>query len=296
MGEQKKIIFVNSFKGGTGKTTLSLAHCIDDLFHVHAYENVIYLDLDILGTATSYLFEEGKLPEEKSFDKTGETQEIELKSKSTGEIGTLHTGYLSAEMKKSSNYGEPYFLHHQKVLEEIFIKRITDFIDDRVKENVSSLIVVDCAPGFGEIEQRVLADCYKKKRAEIEEEYLVTLDSAHVKKCIQALIEHDAAAEITKRNICMVVNDVQNYCGYLIGEGSDDMEVMDEIMQQIYDKVSVKSSKWNMTFRFWKYAQEIAAKSVYTKSTYLENHVDDYRFTGENYREWKVKRGKGNWI
>lgn len=291
MGKSKKIIFVNSFKGGTGKTTLSMSHCINDLFHVHAYENVIYLDLDILGTATSYLFEKDKLPEEESFDKTGKTKEIELKSISTGEKGILYVGYLSAEMKKSSNYGEPCSLHHQKVSEELFIKKITDFIGTQVKEDVSSLIVVDCAPGFGEIEQKVLADCYKKKGVEIEEEYLVTLSSAHVRKCIQGLIEHGAAADTTKRNVCMVINDVQNYCGYLIEQGYNDMAEMDAIMQKVKNALARKPCKWNMAFRLWKYAQEIAVKSVYTKSTYLENDVDDYRFTGDNYIEWKEGSG-----
>lgn len=202
MGKQKKIIFVNSFKGGTGKTTLSMAHCIDDLFHEHVYENVIYLDLDNLGTATSYLFEDGKLPEDKSFDKTSKLQEIELNSK--GMLETLYVGYLGTEMKKNSNYGEPCFLHHQKTLEEIFIKQITDFIDAQIEIDASSLIVVDCAPGFGEIEQKVLASCYQKKGIEIEEEYLVTLDSAHVKKCIQCLIEYKTNVDITKQHICLV--------------------------------------------------------------------------------------------
>ncbi len=289
MGKQKKIIFVNSFKGGTGKTTLSMTHCIDDLFHEHTYENVIYLDLDILGTATSYLFELDKLPEEESFDKTGKVREIELKSTVTS--GTLYVGYLGMKMKKNSNYGEPHFLHHQKVQEEIFIKRVTDFIDEQVKAAVSSLIVVDCAPGFGEIEQKVLASCYKKKGVEIEEEYLVTLDSAHVKKCIQGFIEYNSVANTTKRHICMVVNDVQNYWEYLVNKKCDPIKEIDKIMQQMSNEISGKSPKLNMAFRFWKYSQDIAVKSIYTRSTYLENHVDDYQFTKANYMEWKEGSG-----
>ena len=46
--KQNEIIIVNSFKGGAGKTTLALTHCINDLFHEQKYENVIYIDLDIL--------------------------------------------------------------------------------------------------------------------------------------------------------------------------------------------------------------------------------------------------------
>lgn len=288
---KKKIIFVNSFKGGTGKTTLSMAHCIDNLFNGHMYDNVIYLDLDVLGTATSYLFEDGKLPEGESFDKTSKTKEIELKS--GREFESLYVGYLGTAMKKNSNFGEPYFLHHQKVLEEIFIKQITDYIDAQVKEDVNCLIVIDCAPGFGEIEQKVLTYCYKKKYAQIEEEYLVTLDSAHVKKCIQCLIEHKEAAEIdiTKRNIVIIVNDVQNYCGYLLDEKLDEMVEMNVIMEKMHDEMSVGLPVDNMAFRLWKYNQQIAVKSVYARSTNLENHVNDYRFTRDNYIEWKAGIG-----
>lgn len=289
MSKQKKIIFVNSFKGGTGKTTLSMTHCIDDLFHKQVYENVIYLDLDVLGTATSYLFEEDKLPEEESFDKTGKTKTIILKFQ--GEEKILHVGYLSTEIKENSYYGEPCFLNHPKVAEEIFMKRIIDFIDKRLKEEVSSLIVIDCAPGFGDIEQRILADCYKKKGVEIEEEYLVTLDSAHVKKCIQCLVEHSAVVDTAKRHICMVVNDVQNYCGYLLEEGYDDMVEMDEIMRQIHNSILAKKRKYDITVRLWKYSQGISVKSVYARNTYLGNHVDDYLFTKGNYIEWREKSG-----
>ena len=75
---RSKIIFVNSFKGGAGKTTLSLMHCITGLFSSSVYENVIYMDLAILGTATSYLFEDGRLPVEKCFDRTGKPVKIAL--------------------------------------------------------------------------------------------------------------------------------------------------------------------------------------------------------------------------
>ena len=45
MSTKAKAIFVNSFKGGAGKTTLALTHCIDQLFHKNrSYENVIYID------------------------------------------------------------------------------------------------------------------------------------------------------------------------------------------------------------------------------------------------------------
>lgn len=288
MEKQKKIIFVNSFKGGTGKTTLSLSHCVDALFHTKEYENVIYLDLDVLGTATEYLFEEGKLPSEESFDKTSKLKKIKLKSGS--EVGILYVGYLSPEMKNSSMYGEACFIHHQGIAEEIFIKRVLDFIEEQMNKDMDSLIVLDCAPGFAETEQKILDSCYRKASkmgVKIDEEYLVTLDSAHVKKCIQCLKDNMMTIETTNRSICMVVNDVQNFCDYLKENGRNENDVLDGIMKQIYSE----TSKMNMAYRLWKYSQDIAVNSIYTMRTSFENQVDVYRFTKGNYIEWKEGSG-----
>ena len=285
---KKKIIFINSFKGGTGKTTFSFSKCIDALFRTKEYENVFYLDLDILGTATSYLFAEGTLPSEDSFNKTGQPKGIVLKS---GRIrGTLYVAYLSPNMKNKSQYGELYFLNHQKLAEELFVKRVEGFIEEQMTKEVSSLIVIDCAPGFGETEQRILEYCYSKASktgVELEEMYLVTLDSAHVKKCIQCLEDNNKTTRLKERSVCIVLNDIQNYWDYLKEKGEDPSQVLSDIMQQIQKK----TFNLNMAFRLWRYSQSIAMNSVYTMKTSIENHVNDYLFTKANYIEWKAGRG-----
>lgn len=44
MDKKSKVIFVNSFKGGAGKTTLALMYCINHVFYQKGqYENVIYI-------------------------------------------------------------------------------------------------------------------------------------------------------------------------------------------------------------------------------------------------------------
>lgn len=101
---RNKILFVNSFKGGAGKTTLSLMHCISNLFDGNDFDNVIYMDLDRLGTATSYLFEDGKLPMDRCFNLTEETVSVELEANKEKNICMwpiwirgLKTGIFQAE-------------------------------------------------------------------------------------------------------------------------------------------------------------------------------------------------------
>ena len=81
----------------------------------------------------------------------------------------------------------------------------------------------------------------------------------------------------------MVINDVQNFCGHFKEEGDDEMQVMEGIME----KVNSETANLKMSFRLWKYSQKIAVNSVYTMRTNVENQVDDYMFTPENYIEWK---------
>lgn len=56
IGENRKnkIVMFNSFKGGAGKTTTALCRCISE-YKEKVYQNVYYVDLDILGTGVEYV-------------------------------------------------------------------------------------------------------------------------------------------------------------------------------------------------------------------------------------------------
>ena len=49
-----KIIMVNSFKGGTGKTSVALANCVHNCTQNKFYKNIFFIDIDRLGTSMSY--------------------------------------------------------------------------------------------------------------------------------------------------------------------------------------------------------------------------------------------------
>lgn len=68
--------------------------------------------------------------------------------------------------------------------------KVIDFINRSLKEEPKTLLVLDCAPGFSHFEQQILEECYKlaaKGKVNVQEDYVTTLDSAHVEKCIQCL-------------------------------------------------------------------------------------------------------------
>lgn len=289
--EKGKILFVNSFKGGAGKTTLSLMHCISGLFRGENYQdshfkNVIYMDLDILGTGTCYLFDEERLTEDKSFDKTGSSVRVPLSIGRQEDI--LHMAYLDPKVKMLAAFGEKHFVSHQTIAVDILERQVTDYIKDAFQKVPETLLVVDCAPGFSELEQKVLGFCYElavKNDILVEENYVTTLDAAHVRKCIESMNDIDISFGTRKkfRSVHVVINDIQNYVRYVkeVEEAPDAEERIEGMAQGIRSGLDND----RVQLHFWRYSQEMALRSVFTRGQKVENHAEDYLFTKENYRD-----------
>jgi len=298
--ENGQIIFVNSFKGGAGKTTLSLTHCISGIFHGAGYEdchfeNVIYMDLDILGTGTCYLFNEEQLTEDKSFERTGAPVRVPLKIDRME--GVLYVAYLNPKLKMRASFGEKRFINHQTIAIDILQKKVTDFIRQQFEQVPETLLVVDCAPGFSELEQRILEFCYElavKKDILVEENYVTTLDTAHIRKCVESMNDIDVSFVYrTKfRSVHVVINDIQNFVRYVkeVEEAPDYEEKMEEIAKEIQARLANPRTQLHI----WRYSPDLALRSVFTREQKVENHPRDYLFTGENYRKINGTREDGN--
>lgn len=294
MNEKSKVIFVNSFKGGAGKTTLALMHCIDHIFHQKgSYENMIYMDLDVLGTGTCYLFGEGRLTEERCFERTRKPVEIELEL--GDETGSIYIAYLNPKSKNRYLFGTENFINHQRLAEEFLKNKILEFMKAQIQEVPKTLLVLDCAPGFSSMEQALMQECYylmMQGKIEVEEDYVTTLDSAHMQKCIQCLNEIAVGIPIDRkgRNVNIVINDLQNYSGYV-----DETEpgTLGEKWKDIVSKICRNIHDGPLTIRRWKYSQEFAQQSIYGSESAVENHPEWYIFTDENYKiifERKTRR------
>lgn len=279
-----KIIFVNSYKGGAGKTTLSLTYCISELFQETSYENVIYLDLDMLGTATSYLFHEEKLPKEKCFNYTEKPVEVELELEDRKK--SLYVAYLNPGFKNKDFSGEEYFLHHKALDEEILKQKVSGFIHKSLAQTPSTLLVLDCAPGFSDLEQELLQQCYEnaeKWQIEIEEYFVMTLDAANIRKSISCLKSSKNTFRVHPkvRNINLVLNDIQNYTQYV---RDTDGVAAQEVWKNISERIKKDLGEMKASVYYWKYSQNIALRNTYTREENVENQVDDYIKTKDSYR------------
>lgn len=278
--KKSKIIFINSFKGGAGKTTLALAKCFNSLLgYEEKYSNVIYMDLDIQGTGTSFLFGDNVLTEEKCFEKTGKAVRVELECEH--ERKSLYVTFLNPASKiHSVYYGDTRYINHQGIADEMFKRKVLEYIK-KIKGQKDSLFVLDCAPGYTKIEQDMLQEFYSmdKNAVDVEEYYVTTVDSAHIKKCIQCLRESKDGFSIpwSQRKVNVVINNIQNYDG--------DDKKWEKMASDIKNEI-----KEDIMIRKWEYSQKISAASVYGSERCVENMIDDYIFTqGKNYKELMPK-------
>lgn len=281
--KNSKIIFINSFKGGAGKTTLALTHCIDSLFNEKKeYENIVYMDLDILGTGTCYLFDEKKMPIEKCFNYTQKPVSIELQLQR--QQYTLYVAYLNPRLKNHSAYGIDQFMYHQEVAAEILRNDVLNFIKLEIERASNSLFVLDCAPGFSEFEQKLLKDCYTlalDRKVGILEEYVTTLDEGHVRKCIQCLNDSCRSFSVSEkhRTMRLILNDVQNYAKHLNSKGIEVEQKWKDISKEIKKELINRS----IELYIWRYSESIAMQSTFLDKVKIENQIDDYMFTRNNF-------------
>lgn len=288
---QNEIIVVNSFKGGAGKTTLALAHCINALFHERRYENVIYIDLDVLGTATSYLFDRDKLPLEKCFHQTKKAVTVPLSY--DGETRNLHVVYLSPELKMQSMYGGLNYINHQELAQQRLRDDILAYVAGIVGRQKGNLIVFDCAPGFSQMEQELLKACYDmkgKKKADIREEYVVTLDSGHIEKCVECIRDSWETLLIPPeyRKIRLTLNDVQNYFQYMEEDEKLDAEKQFREMAQVLTaRLRREDDARNTEIYFWRYSKEFAMRSIFMHQWFVENQIDSYIMTNDSYKMYE---------
>lgn len=189
-------VFINSFKGGTGKTSISLSLCVSAAFNnknQKQYNNIFYFDIDILGTGSCYkLFPEGT-EDINFFDDYSKkvwykfSKEINLGI--DGEKGTFYALCINPKLRiKKANY-ENTVIKVNTAKEQLFISSVIDFIEESSKEKLDNpnLYIFDCSPGFNKIERELISLIDKKSDFDVKEIFVTSYDSSHVEKTVECL-------------------------------------------------------------------------------------------------------------
>jgi cellulose biosynthesis protein BcsQ len=192
-------VFINSFKGGTGKTSISLSLCVSAALsnkNRKQYNNIFYFDIDLLGTGSCYkLFPEGT-EGINFFDEYSKKIWYKFSKKinlgTDGEEGMFYALCINPKLRiKKANY-ENTVIKVNTAKEQLFISSVIDFIEESSKEKLDNpnLYIFDCSPGFNNIERLLISQIDKKTDFDVKEVFVTSYDSSHVEKTVECLKEY----------------------------------------------------------------------------------------------------------
>lgn len=283
-GKNNRIVMINSFKGGAGKTTAALCRCISE-YNGDTYQNIYYVDLDILGTGVEYVLSLAKqetyyndVDDRKNSKLQDKVQMIDLKGKNNFYAAVLNP----VSRRKESYSGQDRLRSHPDVERGIFRHKVRNLMNQILNEKGKNLIVLDCAPGISYTEECILADIYKmrdneKKQVEVEEIYVTTPDASHIRKTVESLNEYCAYLKQDRRMVTILVNDLFDCEGMDKREKEGDEEQhflfkKQEIIKDIESLLYVPALK----IFYLPYKEDLLKKSILKNEAKLANRSDDY--------------------
>lgn len=215
---ENKIIMVNSFKGGTGKTSVALANCVHNCTQNEFYKNIFFIDIDRLGTSMSYvLFPDKMKPnyfdeyEERYYERVC-NKILENKAKDT----VLYAVLLNPVVNRRQDYDiHGRFWQHPDINGSIFLHDLISFLKKCMSRDISNLFVIDCSPGLTDMERCLLNEFYNMRQngevSEIEELYVTTFDASQIRKTVECLNDAKDFLKRGDRNASIILNDLHNW-------------------------------------------------------------------------------------
>lgn len=289
-----KIVMVNSFKGGTGKTSVALSYCVYN-WREEPYDSIYFIDIDRLGTSMSYALFQGKEQEQKGeapcyFDEYPRKSFEEVCNPIPLTEGDSDKGFYAVLLNPVANRRQDYEVHgrlryHEETSQSLFEHHLLDFLRKCLKSAESSLFVVDCSPGLSEMEQYLMKEFYEMRETgnlEVEEVYVTTFDSSQIRKTIDCLNDHADLLRKEKREVSIVLNDLHN-CQKLADEDKDKDFIFDwrntanEMLKELTDHEHVK-------IRYKQFEKRQMKTSVIKNERHLINNTAAYVLQQE-YRE-----------
>ncbi len=303
-----KIIMVNSFKGGTGKTSVALSHCIYEWKRGQErlkgeeevyYDNVFFVDIDRLGTSMSYyLFPEGnKQPVYFETYKKKEAAHICNKIEFREDNG--QSGLYAVLLNPVANRRQDYSVHrrmqqHGRIYDTMFSEDILKFIKECMEMGKNSLFVIDCSPGLSEMECQLLGKFYglkedyrEKYDLSVEEVYVTTFEDGQIQKTIECLNENRDLVYRENREVSIVLNDMQNCIGAAKEDSGFHVEwemVARGLLKRLKNQDSVK-------IRYRQYQVKQMKAGIVGNVQNLDNTADAYMLLKE-YREDYISKDR----
>ncbi len=297
ISKKHKIIFVNSFKGGTGKTSISLSLCVTAALSNQKkkqYDKIYYFDIDVLGTGSYYkLFTEG-MDSKYFFDNYDKDSWSDFSRKiEVGKDETKATFYalcINPNLRIKKNNYENTVLKTNSVSEQIFIGSVYHFINESSNTAMDnpSLYIIDCSPGFNRIERELISRLRVCEGFDVKETFVTTYDSSHVEKTVECLKQYFSTCEIKEKRY-IILNDIHN----LENIKTEDNESISlnfnsakEAIKRLFNREENKL-KYEDLYDIYemKYMDKILHSNLLTRKVGLESSYDDYNIVSNLFKE-----------
>lgn len=228
------LIFVNSVKGGSGKTTISLSTAIT-LFNELAIKenektlkekgeakvttpNICYLDADLLGTGVRRMIFKSDQEVEFFNNCKGNYSKIinsiklaESPNLPNVKLGQLECILLDDTAREKGRYVKDPHSRNSHVNINVFENRYKELISYLIKNKDYSYIIVDCSPGYDSLSRALLSHACKFLNSNnVYNLFVTTLDNSHVYTTLSLYCE-TVMTEKEGVNQKIVVNDINNY-------------------------------------------------------------------------------------
>lgn len=292
-----RIVMINSFKGGSGKTTAALCRCVTE-YREKQYRSVYYIDMDILGTGMDYTLSINHQEGQKYYNDIEESnyklsQKVQLLQQD-GEGNCFFAAALNPLSRIRQSYeGQDRLRSHPDVEGGIFRNKVIKLINQIMKCGEKNLIVLDCAPGISYVEQGILDDLFKieknkKQETVVEEVYVTTPDASHIRKTIDNLNECSACLRQYNRTVTVLLNDLFD-CEGMARRAGDETKPnfifrRDDVLEYVAQELEVHSFE----ILYKAYSEDLLRGSIIRNEARLINRFDAYDSWPQNGRKFKA--------
>lgn len=241
------IVVINSYKGGSGKTSMALSYCVtraynnkkieiqkkvdekvDEKVNKKVDEKIFFIDIDLLGTGSRYMLleeedkkarwlnSEDKGPAGSPLKLDEYVNVLKMKQDPVGEFeiyailsNPVTDAYFQGENKDS-------YRKNRSVEEAVYRNKIKNIIEEILQDGSDNYIVLDCSPGVSSMEREIMNIIYREScenkdvAIEVQEVYITTYDNGHFKKTVHNLKEIYPLRVPAERSIVVVLNDIHN--------------------------------------------------------------------------------------
>lgn len=280
---KNRVVMINSFKGGAGKTTAALCRCVTE-YKDKTYHRIYYVDLDILGTGVNYVLSLEK--QQIYYNDIGVAKPFKLSQKVQKILEDKGVCFYAAVLNpisriKQSYEGQDRLRTCPNVERGVFLEKVKELINQILASKGNSLIVLDCAPGITYMEERILETLYNmekdsRKKMIVEEIYVTTPDASHIRKTVDNLNEYSAYFKQHNRTVNVLINDLYDCERMNKTARGDQDENFHFVKEEILEKIGKELRLSSVNLLYKRYSAELMRGSIMNNEIKLKNRSDDF--------------------